>query len=92
MSGEGRNTNNRDKFRRAIAKDKPPCYRCGNPIDYTLPHDDPWSFQIDHVMPLARGGTDTLDNCAAAHRKCNRDKSDDLPMPIGVTFITERTW
>jgi hypothetical protein len=33
---------------------------------------------------------DTLDNIRAAHRKCNRDKSDKVA--AGVNFVTERTW
>lgn len=49
------------------------------------------SDAIDHVVPLARGGTDTLDNLRPAHHslpcptcgiKCNRVKSDKLFAPI----------
>ncbi|AFN37787.1 HNH endonuclease [Mycobacterium phage MacnCheese] len=91
---EGRNTARRDRFRRHFKRRGDDCHLCGLPIDYSLPHDHLLSFQIDHITPLARGGTDTLDNCAAAHRKCNRDKSDSLPEgPLGgVTFVTDRTW
>jgi hypothetical protein len=32
------------------------------------------------------------ENIVAAHRKCNRDKSDTIPMPAGITYITERNW
>ena len=79
----------------------PPCYWClmagldedAAAIDYTADHLDPLSFQIDHVTPLAKGGTDTLDNITASHRKCNRDKSDKLHPPmLGVTFVTDRCW
>ncbi|NKZ64027.1 HNH endonuclease [Rhodococcus hoagii] len=41
---------------------------------------------------MARGGEDTLDNLAAAHRGCNRDKGDRDSYTPGVTFITERQW
>lgn len=95
-----RNTARRSRFRRIIRRDgdcinpvpEPPCHICGNDIDYSLPSDDLMSFQIDHITPLALGGTDTLDNCAASHRKCNRDKSDTPLDQMGVTFVTERTW
>ena len=45
----------------------------------------------DHVIPLARGGSDTRDNLKPAHHfepcptcgiKCNRVKSDKLVTPI----------
>lgn len=92
---EGRNTARRDRFRRIIKRRRDDCGECGEPIDYDLPHDHLLSFQIDHVTPLARGGTDTLDNIQACHRKCNRDKSDKLPTdgePDGCTFETVRYW
>lgn len=69
-----RNTTIRDRHRKIIARGEPPCWICGEPIDYTLPHTNPMSYVVDHKVPLARGGTDTLDNKAAAHRQCNRDK------------------
>lgn len=33
-------------------------------------------FTIDHVNPIAQGGTDTLDNLALARFHCNRRKAD----------------
>lgn len=71
-----RNTGRRDRYRAMVARGKPDCWICGQPIDYSLPHVDPKSFVIDHVVPLAAGGADTLENVRAAHRDCNRDKSD----------------
>ena len=43
-----------------------------------LPYLDPWEYVVDHVIPLAQGGEDELPNKQAAHRCCNRDKSDKL--------------
>lgn len=34
---------------------------------------------IDHVIPLAKGGTDTWDNIALAHRICNTIKGAKIP-------------
>jgi 5-methylcytosine-specific restriction endonuclease McrA len=68
------NTTIRDRHRTAIARTKPPCGICGEAIDYTLPHLDPMSFVVDHVIPLALGGPDVVSNKQAAHRACNRDK------------------
>ena len=64
-----RNTATRDRDRARIARDKPACHICGQAIDYTLPHLDPWSFVVDHVMPLAKGGADALSNKKAARRR-----------------------
>lgn len=77
-----RNTATRDKHRARIARDQPACHICGKPIDYTLPHLDPMSFVVDHVKPLAKGGTDTLENKRAAHRECNSKKRARLVAPI----------
>lgn len=93
-----RNTATRDRDRKTIAEDEPPCYlqatgHClfpGEPIDYDADHLDPRSFTVDHIIALDNGGTDTLDNKAAAHRACNRDKSNKTQAtPV---YITTRTW
>ena len=80
--GEYRNTSVRDKHRAAIKRSHPACHICGKPIDLTLPYLDPNAFVVDHLIPLNRGGSDTLQNKAAAHRKCNRAKSDKAFAPI----------
>ena len=77
-----RNTTQRDRLRARVARSKPACHICGEGIDYTLPHLDPRSFVIDHVVPLIKGGTDTIDNVKAAHRDCNSTKRARLVAPI----------
>lgn len=85
-----RNTALRDRHRKIIARDQPPCHICGGEILYDAHHLDPLSFTIDHITPINRGGSDTLDNLAACHRSCNRTKSDKVA--AGVDFVTERCW
>lgn len=92
-----RNTTARDKHRAYIKRTKPPCHICGQEIDYTLPHLDPGAYVVDHVVALANGGEDTLENKRAAHRACNRAKSDktaeELAATQGVrTYVTSRVW
>ena len=69
-----RNTVRRDNHRSVIKRGRPGCHICGKPIDYDLPWLDPDSFVVDHVVPLDKGGPDTLDNKRAAHRSCNSTK------------------
>lgn len=77
-----RSSARRKRFRAALAASGAACHICGQPIDYALPHLDPMAFVVDHVKPLARGGTDTRDNVAAAHRSCNSTKRARLVAPI----------
>ena len=77
-----RNSATRDKHRARIARDKPDCHICGQAINYTLPHLDPMSFVVDHVIPLAKGGLDIMENKKAAHRACNSTKRARLVAPI----------
>lgn len=41
------------------------------------------SFEIDHILPIARGGGHTRDNVQVAHRTCNKKKGARL-----VDFLT----
>lgn len=87
-----RNETLRRRHRAIIAADQPPCHICGADINYDAHYLDPMSFTIDHVAPLSKVGMehDTLDNIRAAHRKCNREKSNRVA--AGVRFVTERAW
>lgn len=82
MPGNRGTSAQRDKDRARIARGKPACHICGDPIDYDAPWLDPKSYVVDHIIPLNRGGLDVLTNKAAAHRDCNRQKSDKDYAPI----------
>ncbi len=77
-----RSSTNRDRYRRRLRAMNAACHICGRQVDYSLPHTDDMSFQADHIIPLAKGGTDTWDNIAAAHRLCNSKKRARLVAPI----------
>lgn len=89
-----RPTAQRDRDRAAIRRSKAPCGICQQPIDYALPHLHPRSFVVDHVVPLALGAADTLDNKQAAHRQCNRDKGarPHYAPALARQYVTSRTW
>lgn len=89
----GRNTATRDRDRAAIRRTKPPCGICEGEIDYDLHYLDPMAYVVDHIIPINRGGLDVLENKQAAHRSCNRTKSDKLADELGPrVFVTSRTW
>lgn len=53
------------------------CYICHDSIDLSLPRRGPgsdYSFWPDHVIPISRGGEDTIKNVRPCHRKCNQAK------------------
>ena len=70
------------KDRRRIAATKPNCYICGSEIDFALKTPDPMSYELDHIIPIARGGSDHISNKAASHRQCNSKKRAREYAPI----------
>ena len=54
------------------------CHICGEEIDLSLPRTSRMGLTIDHVIPLAKGGSDEMDNLKPAHWICNNRKSDKL--------------
>lgn len=50
------------------------CQLCMAPVDGTLTYPDPESPSLDHIEPLSRGGSHTLDNVQLAHLFCNLSK------------------
>lgn len=77
-----RNTTIRDRHRKAIAAGKPVCALCGHPIDYTLKRPHPMSYVADHIIPLDKGGPDTLANKQPAHWQCNDAKRTQTEVPL----------
>lgn len=55
------------------------CYLCGRIVDKSLPASDPMHAQVDHIIPIARGGHPSdINNLCLTHAYCNRRKSDKL--------------
>lgn len=57
------------------------CDICGKFVPYD-------SFTVDHIIPLAKGGTNAMDNLQAACGVCNLIKQDILPEDL-MTKLTE---
>lgn len=54
------------------------CHLCNREIDTTVKWPDPYSLEIDHLVPVVLGGSDEFTNTAPAHLRCNRLKGRDL--------------
>ena len=53
---------------RILNRDGRECYWCGMDAN-----------TVDHIIPVAKGGTDDPENLVAACRKCNFSKQDKMP-------------
>ena len=67
-------------MRQLLRKQKGLCWVCKGPVSLDTPEGDDYAT-IEHILPLARGGTEDLGNLAASHRKCNQDRGAELPKP-----------
>lgn len=54
------------------------CHICSNPIESSIAVRRAESPTVDHVIPLARGGTDDVANLKAAHWLCNMRKGTKI--------------
>jgi len=60
---------------RGFRKDK-----CGASIQRTkYGETKQWGWEIDHIKPVARGGTDNMNNLRPLQWENNRHKGDDYP-------------
>ena len=53
------------------------CSRCGKRIESIR------DMHVDHIIPLAKGGADTVDNMQLLHKACNLSKGAKLPIQDG---------
>lgn len=53
------------------------CGVCGGKVARDRKHPDPLAPSVDHIVPLARGGTNDLANLQISHLRCNLGKRAD---------------
>jgi 5-methylcytosine-specific restriction endonuclease McrA len=54
------------------------CWHCGKKLSFSN-YGKPWekgAWEVDHSIPLSRGGTDHFNNLVPACIECNRSKQD----------------
>ena len=51
------------------------CNICSEPIDMEARNPNPLDLNIDHIVPLVKGGAHKTDNIQAVHKKCNSNKA-----------------
>jgi hypothetical protein len=61
-----------------IERDGDCCYLCGRQVSNALPFTHPLKANIDHVVPVSKGGAHTLGNVRVACRSCNSAKGARL--------------
>jgi hypothetical protein len=54
------------------------CGICGEPVDMELVGKNPMAKSLDHIIPLSRGGSHTVDNVQLAHFSCNMRKGNAI--------------
>lgn len=59
---------------KVYVRDEWTCALCGEGVDVKLNFPDPLSPSLDHIIPLARGGSHTYNNVQLAHLGCNQQK------------------
>ncbi len=66
------------------------CALCHKPLDFNARPRSTWAPSVDHVVPLALGGSQfDPANCQPAHCGCNSSKRDRLtPQPA----TPSRSW
>lgn len=75
-------------------RDGDDCHLCGLPVPATARKPHPLAAEVDHILPVSRGGTHDPQNLALAHKTCNIAKGNK-PMtwrrdPVHVAeMITE---
>ena len=64
------------------------CYLCDEQVDLEASRQSGaqgWEtgLHIDHLVPVSKGGPDTLENVRPTHGKCNLRKGHTMPLTIG---------
>lgn len=92
------NGHRRRQLRARVLREEDDCWRCGQPVDKTLPPYQDGSPEVDEIIAVADGG-DPLDrnNVRLAHRLCNVRAGEQTKKALRArrslpAFTTSRSW
>ena len=72
--------------KRILERDKWTCYLCGQPTPPKLRGTyEPNAPEIDHIVPLSKGGAHIKENVACICRRCNGEKGNRTLGEMGLT-------
>lgn len=82
----------RRRVRRSLLKKYGPiCQWCYRPINLNLVLNS-MSFSIDHIIPVAIGGSNKLENLQPMHRVCNQQKAKRYDRYNDFYRVLIRSW
>jgi len=85
---QGVKTDKRITHEEVAERDNFVCYLCEKSVDMSLPRTSKLGATLDHVIPVSKGGEDSLENLRLAHWVCNIKKSDKI---LGVDVVSSET-
>jgi len=88
MNRAGVKTNRTITHEEIAERDNFVCHICEVLVDMSLPRTSKQGATLDHVIPISKGGVDSLENLKLAHWICNIRKSDKI---MGVEFVESKT-
>jgi 5-methylcytosine-specific restriction endonuclease McrA len=71
------------RFDEIAKRDLGVCHICREDVNLSLPRTSRMGATLDHVVPIAKGGLDSVDNVRLAHWICNIRKGDKLEFVNG---------
>lgn len=78
------------RVRTIVLNEEETCGICGKPVDKSLPPRLPASPEVDHRIPLERGGHPTdRSNLMLTHKLCNQKKGDRILTPVDFQKMAE---
>lgn len=66
-----------EKRRKLFNSQKGLCAICGNPMGFRPKAGDAMAT-LDHIRPRSKGGTSANANLRAVHRRCNRERGNNM--------------
>ena len=67
------------------------CPYCGKPISIDEMVNNPFAYEIDHIIPISISFDDSQANKVVVHNGCNRDKSNMTPF-VYLKSVKHNNW